>query len=49
MAAFNAANRQAIAEMRGYAAYLKDQKLPKANDHYALGREKYGSCCATAR
>jgi uncharacterized protein (DUF885 family) len=41
MADFNAANRQAIAEMRGYAAYLKDQKLPKANDHYALGREKY--------
>jgi uncharacterized protein (DUF885 family) len=41
MADFNAANRQAVAEMRGYAAYLKDQKLPKANDHYALGREKY--------
>jgi uncharacterized protein (DUF885 family) len=41
MTSFNAANRQAIAEMRGYAAYLKDEKLPKANDHYALGREKY--------
>ena len=41
MAAFNAANRQAISEMRGYAAYLKEQKLPNANDHYALGREKY--------
>ena len=27
--------------MRGYAAYLKEQKLPKANDRYALGREKY--------
>jgi uncharacterized protein (DUF885 family) len=41
MAAFNAANTKAISEMRGYAAYLKDQKLPKANDRYALGREKY--------
>ena len=41
MAAFNAANSKAINEMRGYAAYLKEQKLPKANDRYALGREKY--------
>jgi len=41
MAAFNAANTKAISEMRGYVAYLKEQKLPKANDHYALGREKY--------
>jgi uncharacterized protein (DUF885 family) len=41
MAAFNAANQGAISEMRGYAAYLKEQKLPKANDRYALGREKY--------
>jgi uncharacterized protein (DUF885 family) len=41
MALFNAANRQAISEMRGYAAYLKEQKLPKATAPYALGREKY--------
>ena len=41
MAEFNAANGQAIREMREYAAYLKEQKLPKANDRYALGREKY--------
>ena len=41
MAEFNAANHQAISEMRGYASYLHDQKLPKANDRYALGREKY--------
>ncbi len=41
MASFDAANRQAIRDMRGYAAYLKEQKLPKANDRYALGREKY--------
>jgi uncharacterized protein (DUF885 family) len=41
MTAFNTANGQAIAEMRGYAEYLKEQKLPKANNDYALGREKY--------
>jgi uncharacterized protein (DUF885 family) len=41
MAAFNAANTRAIAEMRGFAAYLKEQKLPKANDRYALGPAKY--------
>ncbi len=41
MADFEAANRQAITELRGYAAYLKDQKLPKANEQYALGRDKY--------
>jgi uncharacterized protein (DUF885 family) len=41
LASFKAANARAIGEMRGYAAYLKDQKLPKANVHYSLGREKY--------
>lgn len=40
MAAFKAANTKAISEMREYAAYLKEQKLPRANDHYALGREE---------
>ena len=41
MAEFKAANATAIAEMRGYASYLKEHKLPKANDAYALGRENY--------
>ena len=41
MAEFNAANQRAVREMRDYVAYLKEQKLPKANDHYALGRDKY--------
>ncbi|MCX6930949.1 MAG: DUF885 domain-containing protein, partial [Verrucomicrobia bacterium] len=41
MADFNTTNTRAIEEMRGYAAYLKEQKLPRANDRYALGREKY--------
>lgn len=41
MAEFNNSNARAIKEMRGYAAYLKEQKLPKGNDLYALGRENY--------
>ena len=41
MSRFNAANQRSIEELRGYVTYLKEQKLPKANDHYALGREKY--------
>jgi uncharacterized protein (DUF885 family) len=41
MAEFRDANSAAIEEMRNYVTYLKDEKLPKANDHYALGREKY--------
>jgi uncharacterized protein (DUF885 family) len=41
MAEFTAANQRAIGELRGYVAYLKQQKLPSANNRYALGREKY--------
>ena len=41
LADFDAANRRAIEQVRGYAAYLKDQKLAKATAPYALGREKY--------
>lgn len=41
MADFNASNGRAIEELRGYVSYLKEQKLPKANERYALGREKY--------
>ncbi|PWU16041.1 MAG: DUF885 domain-containing protein [Verrucomicrobia bacterium] len=41
MADFNSANNQAMTEMRNLAAWLKEQKLPKANQNYALGREKY--------
>jgi len=40
-AEFKAANDQAIAELRGYVAWLKETRLPKANAPYALGREKY--------
>jgi len=41
MADFTAANQRAIQEMSNYAAYLKQEKLPKADNSYALGREKY--------
>jgi uncharacterized protein (DUF885 family) len=40
-AQFNAANERAVADLRGYIAWLKEQKLPKAHEHYALGRERY--------
>jgi len=38
---FRAANQRAIEELRSYSKYLKEQKLPKANEQYALGRENY--------
>lgn len=38
---FKAANDRAVAEVRGYAQWLKDTRLPLANDRYALGREKF--------
>jgi uncharacterized protein (DUF885 family) len=41
LADFHAADERAINEMKGYAAFLKEKKLPKANDNYALGREKF--------
>ena len=41
MAEFKTADARAVEEMRGYANYLKEQKLPKANDAFALGRDNY--------
>ena len=41
MSEFNAVNKRAMDEFRGYATWLKEQKLPQANDHYALGRDRY--------
>lgn len=41
LAEFNTANQRAIAELRSYADWLKIKQLPKAHDHFALGREKY--------
>jgi uncharacterized protein (DUF885 family) len=41
MAEFMAVNQRAIEELHGYAAWLRQQKLPSANARYALGRDKY--------
>ncbi len=40
-AEFEAADQQAIGALRGFVAYLKEQKLPQASEAYALGRERY--------
>ena len=40
-ARFTEANAKAIAELRSYARWLKEQHLPKASENYALGREKF--------
>ena len=41
MGEFQTANQRAIEELRTYAKWLKEEKIPKANQDYALGREKY--------
>jgi uncharacterized protein (DUF885 family) len=41
MVEFTNVNSRAIEEFRGYAKWLKDEKLPRANEQYALGRDKY--------
>jgi uncharacterized protein (DUF885 family) len=38
---FEAAMKPAAAAFRAYADWLKKEKLPRANNSYALGREKY--------
>jgi uncharacterized protein (DUF885 family) len=41
MAAFKTANNKAIAELNQFVTYLEKEKLPKANQKFAIGREKY--------
>ena len=41
LAGFNAANKRAINELHDFVGFLKGQKLPKANEGYALGPENY--------
>jgi len=41
MKAFNAANKIAIDAETGYVAWLKKEKLPKANNKYAIGEASY--------
>ena len=39
--AFNESNKQSVQALNDYAAWLKKEKLPKAHNHYAIGRENY--------
>ena len=41
LAEFEAANRIALKELHDYIDWLKKEKLPRANNDFALGREKY--------
>jgi uncharacterized protein (DUF885 family) len=41
MKAFHRANTKAIAAINDYAAFLEKEKLPKANNKYAIGKENY--------
>ena len=38
---FQAANRIALVELTNYVAWLKSERLPQADQNYALGRENY--------
>ena len=38
---FEAANQRAIAELQSYATWLREQRLPRAHDRFAIGRQKY--------
>lgn len=41
LAEFNEANDRAFAEINGYVEFLEKEKLPRANNNYAIGREKF--------
>lgn len=41
MKAFNSANKKAIDAINGYVTFLEKEKLPKANNDYAIGKENY--------
>lgn len=41
MKEFNAANKKAIDAINGYATFLEKEKLPKANNNYAIGKDNY--------
>jgi uncharacterized protein (DUF885 family) len=46
MAEFKTANDRAMEELKGYVKFLKEEKLPKANEKYALGRDRYAKLLA---
>lgn len=41
MKAFSEANKKAIDAINDYATFLEKEKLPKANNKYAIGKENY--------
>lgn len=41
MKAFNVANKKAIDAINGYAAFLEKEKLGKAHNKYAIGKQNY--------
>jgi uncharacterized protein (DUF885 family) len=41
MKAFNSANKKAIDAINDYVSFLEKEKLPKANNDYAIGKENY--------
>lgn len=41
MKAFNAVNKTAVEAINGYATWLQKEKLPKANNNYAIGEASY--------
>ncbi|WP_163409208.1 DUF885 domain-containing protein [Flavobacterium ajazii] len=41
MKSFNDANKKAIAAINDFAVFLEKEKLPKANNKYAIGAENY--------
>jgi uncharacterized protein (DUF885 family) len=41
MTAFNAVNKMAAEELKGYVQYLEKEKLPKATNYYAIGKKNY--------
>ena len=38
---FSQSNKLAVSELENFATYLEKQKLPKAHNSYAIGRDKY--------
>lgn len=41
LADFTVADQRAVAEMRGFVKFLKDEKLPRATGQFALGRDNF--------
>lgn len=44
---FDKANQVGIAEFKAFSEWLRKERLPKANENYALGREKYARLLAS--